>query len=285
MNANKITVVADKCVFGGHLFGKLANSDSGKATTTITSSFIYKLDETQKTLTIAEETAADAGVSIDGVASTWTDAKLPVLNSGEALRAKVIENFTGNKNVTLAVIEEILGHEHSYTVEAAESAYLKTAADCTNPAVYYKSCTCGNYSTDATFTHGTALGHTPSDKWSDGDEEHWHICGTCLTEKSDIAPHTYGDWTVTREPTAVREGERAKVCTVCGHEVTEKIEKKAPETTPADTEEDTTSAATTDTNSGSTDKKEDGCGSILGAGAVSIVLIGAAICLKRKKND
>ena len=93
MNANKITVVADKCVFGGHLFGKLANSDSGKATTTITSSFIYKLDETQKTLTIAEETAADAGVSIDGVASTWTDAKLPVLNSGEALRAKVIENF------------------------------------------------------------------------------------------------------------------------------------------------------------------------------------------------
>ena len=35
---------------------------------------------------------------------------------------------------------------------------LKSAATCTAPAVYYKSCLCGEHG-DATFTYGEALGH------------------------------------------------------------------------------------------------------------------------------
>lgn len=56
--------------------------------------------------------------------------------------------------------EDVTG-EHSYTQERAEDQYLKSTATCTEPAVYYKSCTgCGLASTTETFVSGTALGHS-----------------------------------------------------------------------------------------------------------------------------
>ena len=58
------------------------------------------------------------------------------------------------------VIEAQLDHTHSFTQEVAEAKYLKSAAGCDAPAVYYKSCTCGEASTTETFTVGTALGHS-----------------------------------------------------------------------------------------------------------------------------
>ena len=53
--------------------------------------------------------------------------------------------------------------EHSYNQEKAEEKYLKSAPTCTNAAVYYKSCICGEFSNadDAlTFEFGEADGHT-----------------------------------------------------------------------------------------------------------------------------
>lgn len=37
--------------------------------------------------------------------------------------------------------------------------------------------------------------------------------------------HTYGEWTVTREATAAEDGERVRICTVCGYEDKQKMEK------------------------------------------------------------
>lgn len=58
------------------------------------------------------------------------------------------------------VIEAQLDHTHSFTQKVAEPQYLKSAAGCDAPAVYYKSCTCGVASTTETFQYGTALGHS-----------------------------------------------------------------------------------------------------------------------------
>ena len=76
---------------------------------------------------------------------------------------------------------------HSYTVETVKDEALKSAASCTDAAVYYKSCACGAISSaDAdTFTSGEALAH--SDK--DGDND--HACDTC--GKADITSHTFGE--------------------------------------------------------------------------------------------
>lgn len=53
-------------------------------------------------------------------------------------------------------------HVHAFTCEVVHNDYLKSAADCTNAAVYYKSCSCGLKSTNEAdvFTSGTALGHS-----------------------------------------------------------------------------------------------------------------------------
>jgi hypothetical protein len=48
---------------------------------------------------------------------------------------------------------------HTYTVELVKDETLKSAATCTEAAVYYKSCACGAISTSAedTFSSGSAL--------------------------------------------------------------------------------------------------------------------------------
>ena len=48
--------------------------------------------------------------------------------------------------------------EHAYDQHVATEAYLKSAATCTEKAVYYESCVCGEKGA-GTFTHGEALGH------------------------------------------------------------------------------------------------------------------------------
>lgn len=52
-------------------------------------------------------------------------------------------------------------HTHVYDQETVASEALKSPADCEHAAVYYKSCSCGEVSTDDAdaFTYGVALGH------------------------------------------------------------------------------------------------------------------------------
>lgn len=101
----------------------------------------------------------------------------------------------------------LLTHTHVYNVCKEESTYLKTAAKCTTPAVYYKSCSCGAKGTE-TFTSSTpAPGHdyckeVVSDYYKKSD-------ATCISkaiyykscacgaksaetfEHGDTLPHTY----------------------------------------------------------------------------------------------
>ena len=70
--------------------------------------------------------------------------------------------------------------------------------------------------------------HTYSEAWTKDETNHWHAA-TCghKDEVIDKAAHTFGDWTVTKEPTEEVEGSREKSCTVCGYTVPEVIEKLA----------------------------------------------------------
>lgn len=56
------------------------------------------------------------------------------------------------------VIQPQLAHTHIFDQEKAEEAYLQKAATCTESAVYYKSCVCGEKG-EETFTAGEPLGH------------------------------------------------------------------------------------------------------------------------------
>ncbi len=93
-----------------------------------------------------------------------------------------------------------LTHTHQYS-EVAKDEYIKTEATCTEPAVYYKSCECGETSTD-TFTSGNALGHDFIVLQHD-ENQHWKKCSRC--DVTDIkSDHDY-------------DSEQDNICNVCGY--------------------------------------------------------------------
>ena len=83
-------------------------------------------------------------------------------------------------------------HTHLFDKKNVADKYLKSAADCTHPAVYYFSCACGEVGTQ-TFEYGTALGHN-------------FVAGN-----------------VTTQPTCTIQGRRTYTCTRCGMTKTEAI--------------------------------------------------------------
>ena len=123
-------------------------------------------------------------------------------------------------------------------------------------------------------------------EWTVTETEHtqkYSRCGKLLTE---TGAHTFGDWTVTQEPTESEKGEQERVCTVCGCTETEAIpvaEAKAnPSPAPAATPEPTAEPAAEPTEPAST-------GSawriLLPVGLAGVAVgIGAGIAFRRRKK-
>ena len=100
---------------------------------------------------------------------------------------------------------------HSFTAEKAEAQYLKSAATCTEKAIYYKSCAvCGLSSEgtadEATFFSGNALGHTWGAWTSNGNGTHTRRCGTDGCTGTETKDCSGGTATCTAKA----------VCSVCG---------------------------------------------------------------------
>ena len=129
--------------------------------------------------------AATAGVSMasDVVTATITEC----------------EHSGGEATCTNKAKCEICGAEygkmlpHSYAhIKAYE--YLKSAATCTEKAVYYTSCTeCGQSSKgtadEETFEYGNALGHKYGEWVSNGDGTHTRVCANDSTHTETKACH------------------------------------------------------------------------------------------------
>ena len=118
-------------------------------------------------------------------------------------------------------------HAHTFDQETIKDAALKTAADCTHDAVYYKSCSCGAISTNGadTFTAtDSALGHDYTKKVENntylktaasnctGYNVYWYACSRCDANAKDDAAATDKYYTST---------------TAGNHSFTEKIEDAA----------------------------------------------------------
>ncbi len=81
---------------------------------------------------------------------------------------------------------------HTYDQEVVDEKYLKSKADCTNSAVYYKSCHCGAKGNE-TFENGEPLGHD----WDEG--------------------------VITKEPTSKEDGIKTFTCKRCKVTKTEPV--------------------------------------------------------------
>ena len=111
---------------------------------------------------------------------------------------------------------------HSFTAETAEEQYLKSAATCTEKAVYYKSCTLSSEGTadEATFFSGNALDHDWGKWMPDGEGTHKRVC-THDASHVETVGCTYGDWSTNQDS-------HWKTCTVCGGEA-ERLDHSDPD--------------------------------------------------------
>ena len=118
-------------------------------------------------------------------------------------------------------------HTHTYNQETVKPEALKTPADCTGNAVYFKSCSCGAISTtDAFVAMNTALGHAYSSDWKYDSTNHWHECSRCHDKKYEAA-HDYGSdnvcdtcgyaKTVTHTHNLTLVAAKAATCTTAGN--------------------------------------------------------------------
>lgn len=123
-------------------------------------------------------------------------------------------------------------------------------------------------------------------EWTVTETEHtqkYSRCGKLLTE---TGAHTFGDWTVTQEPTESEEGEQERVCTVCGCTETEAIPvaevEASPSPAPAATPEPTAEPAAEPGKPASTGRVWR---ILLPVGLVGAAAgIGAGIAFRRRKK-
>ena len=171
------------------------------------------------------DTFTAANTALDHDWGEWTQ------NSDEKTHARICKRDashteTGNchggtADCTHKAVCTVCGGEygeiaaHSFTAEKAEAQYLKSAATCTEKAIYYKSCTVCGLSSEGTadeaiFFSGNVLGHDwdePSYTWTPVPDGFMctatKVCRTCRTDVSEIATVTYA---VTTKPTCLHEG-------------------------------------------------------------------------------
>ena len=171
----------------------------------------------------ADEATFFSGNALDHSWGAWTQ------NSDEKTHTRICkrdtshtetENCTGGTaTCTHKAVCTVCGGEygemaaHSFTAEKAEEQYLKSAATCTEKAVYYKSCAvCGTSSKgtadEATFFSGNALDHNWGAWTQNSDEKtHTRIC-KCDASHTETENCHGGTATCTHKA----------VCAVCGGE-------------------------------------------------------------------
>ena len=137
-------------------------------------------------------------------------------------------------------------HVHAYTQKVQKAETLKTPASCTEDAVYYLSCECGEISpneADVFIAENTALDHDFSDWTSNGDGTHTRtckrynctasetdscsggtatcvekaVCKACKAVYGELGAHVFSDeWTIDRY-------QHWHVCAVCRAKETERL--------------------------------------------------------------
>ena len=153
-----------------------------------------------KTLTISGTMSSGASVGVKTANTNY-----PVVFSnvyGEDYTEYFFADDTANAHVKYNNAKQLQLAVHDFTVEKAEEQYLKSAASCTEKAVYYKSCACGARSDTETFEGDFAPHNFTAEK---ATEQYLKSTATC-TEKAVYY----------------------KSCTVCGEKGTETFSYGTP---------------------------------------------------------
>lgn len=116
-----------------------------------------------------------------------------VCGAKESIEAHKGGSATCAEKATCGVCNQKYGSTSNHSlVEVADNKYLKTEANCKDPAVYYKSCSVCEQAGTETFTSGSAdeSKHNYSTTYLKDSGNHWFECSAC-GEKKDVTAHDY----------------------------------------------------------------------------------------------
>ncbi|NGM16849.1 hypothetical protein GMI70_02285 [Eggerthellaceae bacterium zg-893] len=121
--------------------------------------------------------------------------------------------YSGNTVCSFCKEVAVFGHSIPATGQHAYGEWQTTKeATETDPGTQERSCSvCNAKETQEV----PALGHAPSADWQSDASDHWKVCGRCGAEL-ERAPHSFGDWKVTKEAAETEPGTRERSCSVCG---------------------------------------------------------------------
>jgi len=171
----------------------------------------------------AERTCSNcSNVETETVTTTTSVTTAPTCTTGGVCYHNA--HFTNDAFAYQYKIETIPATGHSYIVQYLSSTYLKTAATCTSPAVYYYKCTYCTAKGTATYTSGSALGHTMGYKYKYYDEQSHEEIGYCTVCNNEIGgsivSHEFNDYTSNNNATCETDGTETATC-LCGAEDTQ----------------------------------------------------------------
>ncbi len=151
-----ITLPADLETIGSYAFlgcSKLTKVVVPEGVETISSSVFYNC-KAMTTVSLPSTLKEVKGNAFYGCAALATVN----YTGSQADRAKLTISATGNSKLTGAAWNySEAEHVCVYDQEVAAEKYLKSTATCTTYAVYYKSCTCGEFATTAATFNGTVM--------------------------------------------------------------------------------------------------------------------------------
>ncbi len=157
----------------------------------------------------AEDIEEGTEVDLSGYVTTKAGFEFKGWFDNSDFEGEPVTSLTMDEDKTVYAKWEKI-HVHSYDKEVESDESFKSAADCENAAVYYKSCECGEISDTETFEVGEPLGHSfttkPSaqkatDATCTEPETYYVQCDRCEeidTEKTvevgEPLDHDWGEW-------------------------------------------------------------------------------------------
>ena len=193
----------------GHQYQELADEKYLKSAATCTSPAVYYKSCSVCGATSTEtfeygEKAAHSYVQQHDAEQHWDECSVCHARANEAAHSGGTATCIAKAvcSVCHAEYGELAAHNYQ---EAVDEKYLKSAATCTSPAVYYKSCSVCGAASEETFTSGSTIDHNYVQQHD--AEKHWEECSVCHT-KTNEAVHSGGTATCTAKA----------VCTTCGAE-------------------------------------------------------------------
>ena len=230
--ANKAILYYSSCAEGNHSYVEKVDAEYLKSAATCTKKAVY-----YKSCSVCGDKSDETFEygDVDGTKHGETEVRDAVAATEEQ------EGYTGDtyckdcgKKIASGTTIPKLEHTHHLVKTEAKPATHYEAGN----LEYYRCSVCGKYYKDSDATVETTLEEVTIAKgehsysYKSDENGHWEECE--CGDKLQSAAHTFGQWVVTKDPTATEKGSQERTCSVCGYREVAEIDAIGGDTEPED---------------------------------------------------